>query len=295
MATFGRATGRSAGLRAEAEAFAESLRQVRGTPGWGDAVRHYVLNLAHEPGPHSSGSWPEGPQAYRQPLAGKRGPSSGRSPPPQRRAPPPQVSERDVQAAQSLLPPSYRDQPPRDPSLGGLLRESRQGLLRGESGFSRRGRVQSPRAKKPSVDAQYSAILANEGGTNPDGSFRISDAGAIGPAQIVPKTAPEAAKKAFLPFDERLYRTDRAYNEALGRAYYNSLLDEFGDPAKAAAAYNSGPTRFRSILREAQRAGEPDNWEAYLPKETRDYVRNFRIRLGLHDEDLPAGRRPKGK
>ena len=34
------------GLRAEAEAYAASLGQVRGTPGWGDAVRGYVRNLA---------------------------------------------------------------------------------------------------------------------------------------------------------------------------------------------------------------------------------------------------------
>lgn len=133
----------------------------------------------------------------------------------------------------------------------------------------------------------WRAIIGIEGGTNRDGSFRTSPAGAIGPAQVMPGTAPEAARLAGLAFDERRYRTDAAYNEALGQAYYREMLRQFdGDPAKAAAAYNAGPgsarrgTGVRGAMARAQRAGVPDEWVSFLPAETRAYVANFRRRTG---------------
>jgi hypothetical protein len=107
-----------------------------------------------------------------------------------------------------------------------------------------------------------------EGGTNPDGSFRTSPKGALGPAQVMPGTAPEAAAAAGLPYDEQRYKTDAGYNLAIGRGYYNKLLAKFGDPVLAAAAYNAGPTRIEAALRQ----GGPDGWTAHIPAETRKYV-----------------------
>ena len=55
-------------------------------------------------------------------------------------------------------------------------------------------------------------------------------------------TGPMAAKLAGMQWDEQRYRTDPAYNAALGRAYFGQQIKDFGgDLAKAYAAYNAGP------------------------------------------------------
>jgi hypothetical protein len=90
-------------------------------------------------------------------------------------------------------------------------------------------------------DAAYSQILKQEGGVNPDGTFRISKSGAVGPSQMLPQTGPEAAKMAGLPWDERRFRNDADYNIALGKAYYASRVQaRRGDFAAAALDYHTG-------------------------------------------------------
>jgi hypothetical protein len=127
---------------------------------------------------------------------------------------------------------------------------------------------------KPSAEVVWRKIVGPEGkggvegGTNADGTFRTSPKGAVGPAQVMPGTAPEAARLAGVAFDETRYKTDFAYNLALGRAYYNKQLNDFGDPILAAAAYNAGPGRIRSALQK----GGPDGWLQHVPEETRKYV-----------------------
>lgn len=116
----------------------------------------------------------------------------------------------------------------------------------------------------------WSRMIGRESGGRQfgaDGQPLTSPKGAVGISQVMPDTAPEAAQLAGLPFDENRYRTDPQYNEALGRAYFNEMVRQFGDPARAAAAYNAGPGRVREAL---QKGG--DNWLSLLPAETRDYV-----------------------
>ena len=104
-----------------------------------------------------------------------------------------------------------------------------------------------------------------------DGKPLTSSAGAIGIAQVMPTTAPEAARLAGLPYDETRYRTDPEYNRALGRAYFEEKVREFdGDLVKAAAAYNAGAGNVRRAIRRAQQRG--GDWTQYLPTETRDYI-----------------------
>lgn len=103
---------------------------------------------------------------------------------------------------------------------------------------------------------------------NARGAPLTSPAGAIGIAQVMPATAPEAAALAGLPFDENRYRTDRDYNLALGQAYFNKQRADFGDDRLAAAAYNAGP----GAVRRALRAGGQTGWLAKLPAETQAYV-----------------------
>lgn len=113
-------------------------------------------------------------------------------------------------------------------------------------------------------------IKQESGGKQFDRSGRplTSSAGAIGIAQIMPKTAPEAARLAGLPYDKTRLETDKEYNRALGEAYYKKQLADFGDERLAAAAYNAGP----GAVRRALAKGGPDGWINNVPRETRDYV-----------------------
>jgi hypothetical protein len=103
-----------------------------------------------------------------------------------------------------------------------------------------------------------------------EGRPLTSSAGAIGIAQVMPGTAPEAAKLAGLEYDPVRYRTDPEYNKALGKAYFNKQLETFGSEDKAAAAYNAGPGALQKALARAEREG--GDYLSYLPAETRAYV-----------------------
>ena len=120
----------------------------------------------------------------------------------------------------------------------------------------------------------FSRMIRQEsGGKQFDRNGRplTSSAGAIGIAQVMPKTAPEAARLAGLPFDDKRYRTDPEYNLALGKAYYEKQLADFGGDEKlAAAAYNAGP----GAVRRALQKGGPNGWINNVPAETRDYVKS---------------------
>ncbi|WP_217895011.1 transglycosylase SLT domain-containing protein [Sphingobium sp. Z007] len=128
-------------------------------------------------------------------------------------------------------------------------------------------------------------IIPIEGGTGKGGQFLTSPKGAIGPAQVMPGTAPEAAKLAGLRWDENKYKTDHAYNVALGEAYFKKQLSDFGDPLKAAAAYNAGPgsatrgTGVRGAIAKAAKSGK--DWRDHLPAETKKYVTDFAARMGV--------------
>ena len=112
-----------------------------------------------------------------------------------------------------------------------------------------------------------------------EGKPLTSSAGAIGIAQVMPGTAPEAARLAGLPWDEERYKNDADYNKALGRAYFDKQVETFGDARLAAAAYNAGPGAVQKWLSEI---GDPRKGEismadfvAAIPfKETREYVQN---------------------
>jgi hypothetical protein len=106
--------------------------------------------------------------------------------------------------------------------------------------------------------------------TNPDGTPVKSKAGAIGTMQVMPDTAPEAAKLAGVPWDENAYKTDPAYNKLIGAAYLGHMLERYnGSVPHALAAYNAGSGRVDDALAAGQEDG---NWIAHLPQETQDYV-----------------------
>lgn len=141
------------------------------------------------------------------------------------------------------------------------------------------GRI-SPQTPNPGL---FGSLLQTESGGqqfNADGSVKTSSKGAIGIAQVMPSTGPEAAKLAGVPWDENKFKTDPAYNASLGEAYFNKQRADFGSDEKALAAYNAGPGAVRSALSKATTAGKPDDWLTYLPKETQDYVPKTMARLG---------------
>lgn len=141
-----------------------------------------------------------------------------------------------------------------------------------DGGAVRRGYDDGGDVDAPSLaDAVWGRMIGQESrghqfGKN--GEPLTSPKGAIGVAQVMPGTAPEAAKLAGVPFDENLYRTDEAYNKKLGRAYFNKQLNDFGSPDLAAAAYNAGPGAVRNALAKANGG----DYLGFLPQETRDYV-----------------------
>lgn len=111
------------------------------------------------------------------------------------------------------------------------------------------------------------------------GRTLTSPKGALGIAQIMPETAPEAAKLAGLKYDPERLRSDEAYNKALGRAYYNEQLRKFGTDELALAAYNAGPGRVQKAI---QQAGPGGDVMSLLPRETQAYVPKA---LGLAGSD----------
>ncbi len=114
-----------------------------------------------------------------------------------------------------------------------------------------------------------------------DGMPTTSSAGAVGLTQVMPKTGPEAAQLAGLPWNPELFNRKRTgdpvldkeaedYNAALGSAYYKEQLRKFGDPYMASAAYNAGPGAVEAALKKAGEQG--GSYLSHLPKETQDYV-----------------------
>lgn len=169
----------------------------------------------------------------------------------------------------------------------------------------------APRIQVGEVDRAFNILLGTESGGQQfgkDGKPLTSPKGAIGIAQVMPDTAVETAKKHGIPWDENRYRTDPKYNRALGMAYFQDRVEEFGgDVRKAWAAYNAGPGAVRNAVKQADKvAGKPVmidasdpsapnpsgaliskriDWLSLLPQETQKYVaknmREFEAGAGI--------------
>lgn len=70
---------------------------------------------------------------------------------------------------------------------------------------------------------------------------------ALGKTQMLPATAAEMARKIGVPFDEKLLRGTSpqaaAYQERLGRAYFEEALQKTGNIQDALHYYHGGPNR----------------------------------------------------
>lgn len=116
----------------------------------------------------------------------------------------------------------------------------------------------------------FQRMIGAESGGNQftNGRTTTSSKGALGIAQVMPGTGPEAARLAGVEWSLDRLKNDPAYNRQLGEAYFGEMLRRFGgDTRKAVAAYNAGPAR---VERAVEKAGA--NWERVLPAETKDYL-----------------------
>ncbi|MBN9143758.1 MAG: hypothetical protein BGP00_23605 [Novosphingobium sp. 63-713] len=107
---------------------------------------------------------------------------------------------------------------------------------------------------------------------------QVSSKGAIGVAQLLPGTAQQVARENNIPWDEKRFRSDAAYNRKLGQLYADQLFQRYnGNEVLTAAGYNAGPAR---VDKWRQRFGDPNKGEISneefarrIPfKETRNYV-----------------------
>ena len=117
------------------------------------------------------------------------------------------------------------------------------------------------------------------------GNVLASGKGALGYAQVMPKTAPEAAQLAGVEWKPELFFQGRTgdpvkdkqaleYNQLLGTAYLDAQYKKFGSLDKAWAAYNAGPGALQDALSKASKPDGSGNYLDYLPKETQAYVTN---------------------
>lgn len=134
-------------------------------------------------------------------------------------------------------------------------------------------------------DRLWGALTQQEsGGRQVDKNGRVitSIKGALGASQLMPDTAKYMAKKLGIPFDLERVKTDRQYNEMLGKAYLQEQLKDFNyDVSKALAAYNAGPGKVREWEAAAEKWNkanptQPRTWQQAMNyKETIGYVANI--------------------
>lgn len=112
----------------------------------------------------------------------------------------------------------------------------------------------------------------------PNGRLVTSSAGAQGAMQTMPSTQGDPGYGVAPVRDGSVGEKNR-----VGREYLAAMVQKYGDPQKAWAAYNAGPGR---VDRAIQQNG--DNWLAALPAETRNYVAKNSAQLGGGQQDAPS-------
>lgn len=153
----------------------------------------------------------------------------------------------------------------------------------GERALQEEGQSQAPEeteeaapaeTKEPSLFDRLLGVESSTGQFDKEGKPVISPKGAVGAAQVLPSTGPEAAEAAGEEWSLDRLHNDADYNMRLGNAYLQKLLNQFGgDERLALAAYNAGPNAIRKILNKARQAGA--DWEDFIPDETKNYLKRI--------------------
>lgn len=112
-------------------------------------------------------------------------------------------------------------------------------------------------------EEQLLAMPAIESGMNP---AAVSGSGVEGPWMLTENTAAAQGMPN---------RDDDMQNTYGGATYYADMFKEFGDPALAAAAYNSGPGPVRQALQWSKDTGAPWEQSGYVRPEGVQHSRKF--------------------
>lgn len=89
----------------------------------------------------------------------------------------------------------------------------------------------------------------------------VSPKGARGLMQVMPDTGRDPG------FGVRPSDGSQADEVRFGQDYLGAMLNKFGSPEKAWAAYNAGPTKLENVMK-----AHGDDWLANMPDETKKYV-----------------------
>lgn len=112
------------------------------------------------------------------------------------------------------------------------------------------------RGEDVDVEALVKAVIGQESGGKADA---LSPKGAQGLMQIMPETAKEiAAELGYASYDLNDAKTNREF----GTYYLRKMLEMFGDPKLALAAYNAGPGKVSSWIKQFGTA----NWDEIARK-----------------------------
>ena len=111
--------------------------------------------------------------------------------------------------------------------------------------------------------------MTESGGREVDAQGRTitSPKGAQGVMQVMPGTSKDPGFGVTPAQDD-----SPAERSRVGRDYLQAMLQRYGDPAKAWAAYNAGPGRVDQEVKDAAKRGQPAAWLANMPAETQAYV-----------------------
>lgn len=144
------------------------------------------------------------------------------------------------------------------------------------------GRAVARGSSHPDWAAVNSVIVNDLEGGGSLAHPNVSKKGAMGPQQVMMATASKPG------FDIRPWNGKTQADLArVGRQYSAAMMDKYdGDAAKVLAAYNAGPGRVDNLIKK-----HGDNWDLYLPRETKEYLHNGLTKLG-HGEAGMLPRKP---
>lgn len=130
-----------------------------------------------------------------------------------------------------------------------------------------------PVYNKPSIPLnilRQNQMMAESGGDN----YAVSPKGAVGAYQFMPGTWEQ-----YKPYPSAVPTDPKAAGQAYTK-YMNDLTNEFGDQRKAVAAYNYGPGNLQKLIDK-----HGNEWESYLPTETKNYLNKVIPTSGIHTKD----------
>lgn len=126
-----------------------------------------------------------------------------------------------------------------------------------------------PTAPTSTFQTVYNKLIGAEtNGHHMDdsGNLITSPKGAQGISQVMPNTGTDPGY-GVTP----IQNTSAAEYMRFGSDYLKAMINNFGgDMTKAVAAYNAGPGTVQKLINS-----KGDQWQAYLPNETKKYVRKI--------------------